>query len=69
MCTKFCIGGLFAGFAVGGVTGMISAYPQLQQLFAEIATPAGTAAIAKARSQCASDDLTDFLLQNVESTQ
>ncbi|KZP05168.1 LIP-domain-containing protein [Athelia psychrophila] len=61
-------GTTFAGFAAAGIAGTISGYPAVGARFNEIATPIGQAAIAKARSQCATSDLVTFLLEDFETT-
>lgn len=62
-------GGIFAGFGAAGAVGLMSAYPALQARVAEVITPAGTAALAKIRSQCALDTLFSFAGQRLLSTQ
>ncbi|KAF7974275.1 hypothetical protein HWV62_13072 [Athelia sp. TMB] len=61
-------GTLFAGFAFAGIAGTASAYPALATRVNQIMTTVGNAALDKAASQCASDDLTSFALQNVETS-
>lgn len=61
------LGGAFGGFVVAGFASIIAAYPTAEARFAEIGTSIGIAALAKARTQCNTPDLEDFLLANVET--
>ncbi|KAF7974270.1 hypothetical protein HWV62_34143 [Athelia sp. TMB] len=62
-------GTIFAGFAPDGIGALSSAYPGFAARVNEIVTPAGAAAIAQTRSQCAALDLVDYLDLNFESTE
>ncbi|KAF7968906.1 hypothetical protein HWV62_28888 [Athelia sp. TMB] len=61
-------GGVFSGLAVSGIAGAIEAYPDVKTRLYEVLTPAGEALIAKARTQCALDDIFDFTLIDFETT-
>ncbi|KAM0749422.1 LIP-domain-containing protein [Meredithblackwellia eburnea MCA 4105] len=62
---QYLDGGAFAGFAFGGVAGLIYAYPELLAYVNQVATAAGQSAIAYARSHCATDDITNFLFKSL----
>ncbi|KAF7975244.1 hypothetical protein HWV62_10218 [Athelia sp. TMB] len=61
-------GTIFAGFAVSGLAGQIAAYSAIRKRFAQLATAVGVAAVAKAKTQCSTNDSSDFMFVNIEST-
>lgn len=61
-------GGLFAGLGIGGLAGLLTAYPDFKARLQEILTPEGTAAFAQGQAQCALADVLDFPLAVFEST-
>ncbi|SGY23100.1 BQ5605_C019g08902 [Microbotryum silenes-dioicae] len=67
-------GGAFAvsiarnGFAVAGLAGQLSAFPELQARFDKVGTAKGKAAIASARNECGASDIIRFAFTNILST-
>ncbi|SCV71876.1 BQ2448_4570 [Microbotryum intermedium] len=61
-------GGPYAGFAVGGVVGQLSAYPELAALWEQLATPTGKALVKAVRGQCAVANLVTFSGKDILST-
>ncbi|KAH8928844.1 esterase [Atractiella rhizophila] len=60
-------GGLFAGFGVGGISGLTNSYQSINDLLNDIATPLGKAAIQFSNNNCAVANLLAFAFQTVQS--
>lgn len=58
-------GGVFAGIAMSGVAGISQAYPELQAFLDTYLTSDGKAALAKARTQCNSANVTTFAFKDL----
>jgi hypothetical protein len=58
-------GGVFAGIAMSGVAGISQAYPELQSFLDTYLTADGKAALAKARTQCNSANVTTFAFRDL----
>ncbi|MCU1687705.1 MAG: hypothetical protein JWQ81_8444 [Amycolatopsis sp.] len=57
--------GPFAGIAMSGIAGISQAYPELESFLDQHLTADGKAALAKARSQCNSQNVTAFLFKDL----
>ncbi|KAH8919011.1 LIP-domain-containing protein [Atractiella rhizophila] len=64
---QYLDGTLFAGFGVGGITGLSNSYASINTLLNSIGTILGKAAFALSNAQCAIGNLASFAFQTVQS--
>lgn len=60
-------GGLFAGFAVNGVVGLLDGHPKLKDKWSWVIKPVGQKLLNQARHQCAVASLISFAFKTIES--